>query len=568
MANTSAGSRLYDTGLVLQKDLELDLNEFGLYEGNFKFLAGLSFIQTMHAAGLFARGTPATSLTGGDSITTIFLSGIGYMGIQTSRIHYPRNQGAAIVELLMQGAIFTSTNPLLRIVSVAISSKGSGYQSLPLVVLTGGSPVVNGSVLTRLGCHGAPTINAGGSGYVVGDRLTLSGGQFTTATTIIVDAIGAGGSLTASGARSHFDQLGEYSVIPGTTGISLTGGTGTSATMNPDWCLIDVFVVAGGQYLSAPTASLSGGTPTVAGALGTVTMDDAFGADTTQITTPLKSVSETKDTVVFDQYDPVTSNNITPLQARLVATADLGSYYQYTGAAGIHYLIATSVTPLPAIDGKQASVGDRVLFVAAANSAYNGLYSVVDTGHGTTAWALERVPEMTDASSISTSVYIYINDGVGNSGSTWQCTTASINVMEIDAINFALGSPTTTTTLTPNSQITIEYYTIDLHFEYVGKNRQQAPRFLQSEYQLDSSGFIVTDSSTGDAMQLNVDSAVSQTITAGAVSPVFTDVPASTWKPLVKYVGTSSRFEQTQAGQYWHILETNSIRISPLSPSQ
>lgn len=69
------------------------------------------------------------------------------------------------------------------------------------------------------------TGNAVGSGYVVGDVLTISGGGGTGATVYVASINGSGGvtsgSLVANGA--------DYAV---TTGAATTGGTGTGATFN------------------------------------------------------------------------------------------------------------------------------------------------------------------------------------------------------------------------------------------------------------------------------------------------------------------------------------------------
>jgi hypothetical protein len=71
----------------------------------------------------------------------------------------------------------------------------------------------------------AVAIAAGGSGYVVGDVLTLSGGTGTHSTTVEVTSVAAGvvdGILLRDG--------GAYSVVP-TSPASTTGGTGTGCTI-------------------------------------------------------------------------------------------------------------------------------------------------------------------------------------------------------------------------------------------------------------------------------------------------------------------------------------------------
>lgn len=69
------------------------------------------------------------------------------------------------------------------------------------------------------------TINSGGSSYVVGDMLTVSGGTSRTPAIFRVDAV-SGGVVTAVSARCR----GYYSALPSNP-VSTTGGSGTGCTL-------------------------------------------------------------------------------------------------------------------------------------------------------------------------------------------------------------------------------------------------------------------------------------------------------------------------------------------------
>jgi len=73
------------------------------------------------------------------------------------------------------------------------------------------------------------TVAAGGTGYTVGDTLTLVGGTVTTPATFNVDTV-AGGVVTAVSPVA----VGDYDVIPDDP-VSTTGGTGTLCTLNVVW---------------------------------------------------------------------------------------------------------------------------------------------------------------------------------------------------------------------------------------------------------------------------------------------------------------------------------------------
>lgn len=69
------------------------------------------------------------------------------------------------------------------------------------------------------------TVSAGGSGYTVGDVLTVSGGTKATAATFTVATLGGGGAV----ATVTVSNAGNYWTFP-TEPASVTGGTGTGAT--------------------------------------------------------------------------------------------------------------------------------------------------------------------------------------------------------------------------------------------------------------------------------------------------------------------------------------------------
>lgn len=71
-------------------------------------------------------------------------------------------------------------------------------------------------------------VNAPGTGYVVGDVLTIAGGTSTKAGRIIVTTIGGSGDITAA----RIWDSGAYSVDPTLAANAVTGGTGSSATFD------------------------------------------------------------------------------------------------------------------------------------------------------------------------------------------------------------------------------------------------------------------------------------------------------------------------------------------------
>lgn len=74
------------------------------------------------------------------------------------------------------------------------------------------------------------TVGAGGSGYSVGNILTVVGGNLTTAATFTVATLGGGGAV----ATVTLTTAGNYRDVP-TSPVATTGGAGSGATLNVTW---------------------------------------------------------------------------------------------------------------------------------------------------------------------------------------------------------------------------------------------------------------------------------------------------------------------------------------------
>jgi hypothetical protein len=127
------------------------------------------------------------------------------------------------------------------------------------IVATDSIPFGTASVAAATLQLNSMMVPIGGSGYSVGDTLTVSGGTFTTAATLTVATLGAGGSV----ASVTVANPGIYSNTAGITG-AVTGGTGTGAKFNfrfsgerdVEWFAIDV-------SSGTPAFQLDGGVPNV-----------------------------------------------------------------------------------------------------------------------------------------------------------------------------------------------------------------------------------------------------------------------------------------------------------------
>ena len=157
-------------------------------------------------------------------------------------------------ELTVSGGTGTAMKLIVTSVSAGVITGAlpldtGNYSAIPTnpVSVTGGT---GSSATFNL------TLNAGGSGYAVNDVLTASGGTATSAATYKVTQVDGSGVIKAITLVSG----GAYTAIPASP-VTMTGGTGTSATLNLTFGLNNSFTFSnnGSFYDAAPDVTVEGG---------------------------------------------------------------------------------------------------------------------------------------------------------------------------------------------------------------------------------------------------------------------------------------------------------------------
>ena len=148
------------------------------------------------------------------------------------------------------------------------TAAGSGYTSVPSVAVS--APTTAGGVQATATCTvGVATfaVAAGGTGYTVGNVLTVVGGTGTAATFTVATLSGSAVATVTS------TNAGSYSAVP-TNPVSTTGGTGTGCTININTYAVTsggfTITNAGSGYVEQPTVTFSGGGGSGAAAYATV----------------------------------------------------------------------------------------------------------------------------------------------------------------------------------------------------------------------------------------------------------------------------------------------------------
>jgi hypothetical protein len=111
--------------------------------------------------------------------------------------------------------------------------------------------------------------------------------------------------------------------------------------------------------------------------------------------------------------------------------------------------------------------------------------------------------------------------------------------------------------------IVVDYHSIDLHYEYMARDRSPRPRFLQSAYETIGNNWLVklpNDYSGGGSQnaQLIIDKA---TVIVNGNVTADQDSALALWPANVALFGSGARFSQMPAGQFWHVTETAQIQF-------
>jgi hypothetical protein len=144
------------------------------------------------------------------------------------------------------------------VTAITRTASGGSYTSIPSIAIS--APTTAGGVQATASAAlfiQAVTIQNGGTGYTVGNTLTVVGGTSGGAATLIVSTVSSGvitGVTVATGGTS-------YTVLP-TNPFSVTGGSGSGATFNATaWGVSATPTItnAGSGYIEQPTVTFSGG---------------------------------------------------------------------------------------------------------------------------------------------------------------------------------------------------------------------------------------------------------------------------------------------------------------------
>lgn len=160
-------------------------------------------------------------------------------------------------------------NPIMDALSATESAAGSGYAVGDTITLTGGTHSANAVLTVATATLVSIAINSGGSGYNVGDTIVLAGGTSTVHAVYTVDTVNGSGVIQTG----HISTGGSYTVEASSFTQGSTSGVGSGATFNTAaWGVNTVTVTTPGSYSALPSNPVAQGSTSGSGTGATFTV--------------------------------------------------------------------------------------------------------------------------------------------------------------------------------------------------------------------------------------------------------------------------------------------------------
>jgi subtilisin-like proprotein convertase family protein len=243
--------------------------------GAVKTVAPIGIVQPVDA-GLYSTAPPnPASVSGGSGSGATFNLTFASDGTtaRTFRVTFPTQtlSGTYTVTLGRDTAGNYIKDASLNSATVAVG--GTGYHLGDTLSLVGGTGTAGLFQVETVGAIAgaivAGNINNAGSGYKIGDTLTVRGGTFTAPAIIQVANVNGTGGITAANVLTG----GTYSALP-TNPVPVSGGSGTGATFTLTFTVVtQVELVSPGSYTVNPPSPANvtdSTTPAASGAMLTL----------------------------------------------------------------------------------------------------------------------------------------------------------------------------------------------------------------------------------------------------------------------------------------------------------
>ncbi len=283
---------------------------------------------------------------------------------------------------------------------------------------------------------GVSTISGGATGLT---PSSPTGGVVTLGGTVNVSSGGTGANtLTGYVKGSGTSPMTASATIPNTD----ISGLGTMSTQNASAVAITGGTITGATITGGSINNTTiGATTAAAGTFTSVAMT------TGTITT---APSANTDIVNKEYADAIASGINFHQSCRLATTTALAANTYNNGSSGVGATLTANANGALSIDGVAVAFGNRVLIKNESNQAYNGVYTVTQTGSAGTPYILTRATDFDTAGSgvdqIDAGDFFLITAGATLANTSWVQQTALPITVGVTGIVFTqFGAPLTYT---------------------------------------------------------------------------------------------------------------------------
>jgi hypothetical protein len=242
---------------------ELKYQTKGIFNHSFQNGSGAINFTIDQTAGVSVVNRNATAGSLAGFATRLYAAG---SDTNISMAFQPKGTGAIDLAAGSSGVNISNGG---TVTAITRTNAGANYTSKPTLTIS--APTTAGGVqavatLDWVTNNGA-TVQAGGTGYTVGDVLTVVGGTPVVGAATLTVATVSAGVITGV----TVTNFGSYVTTP-TNPVSVTGGTGSGATFNLIYSAGNTYTFsnAGSGYIEQPTVTFSGGGGSAAAAYATV----------------------------------------------------------------------------------------------------------------------------------------------------------------------------------------------------------------------------------------------------------------------------------------------------------
>jgi hypothetical protein len=279
-------------------------------------------------------------LTGGATTKAVQFQTLGSDGNVSLAIQ-PKGTGAIDLAAGSSGVNISNGGTVTAITGTA----GGSYTTIPTITIspptTAGGTQATGTVAMQVTSNS--TIASAGTGYAIGDTITLSGGTFSSAAVLTVATLSGSGVATFT-----VTSAGIYTVLPSNPISTTTSGSGTGFQLTGSWTVRGTsFTItnAGSGYVEQPTVTFSSGSAAAYATVGSDTTIRSLGTNLllNAVSGTVAQFQDSANPVHWYQFNGSNSSTGTIVQ-RIAGTGTNGTMAFVAKGAGTHQFATGNTT--------------------------------------------------------------------------------------------------------------------------------------------------------------------------------------------------------------------------------